>query len=391
MTAATAERTNVPVNEVGNEAPLARRVQYVPDAPIGSAGTLKQLLEQSSASIAMALPKHVTPERLIKTMLVAVNRVPELLRCTQSSVLETINRAAELGLDLSGTLGEAYPVPFSGKCQLIIGYRGLAKLARQSGEVKRIEAEVVCANDRFVYRKGLNGVLEFEPNITGDRGAVLGAYALVEFKDGGAQYDFMPKADIEKVRSKAMSKNSPAWKDHWDEMAKKTVFRRVAKWLPLSAEKFVAAIEHSNATDGQIDFTNVVAAETGAAGLQRQLSGGESPIDTTATEVIDSQTGEVVAEAKTEAADATKPTAPVFEGKGAKDAQEAWDSLIAEAHRATELENAELIGVVHRFIGQVSTDRPKGAYTASELMNSAIRKFIIEQASKFTPEQWKAL
>ena len=99
----------------GNGGALAvqARVKFQPLAPIGSASALKGLLEQQRNGIAQALPKHVTPERLIKTMLVAANRTPDLLQCTQASVLETINRAAELVLDLYGTLGEAYPVPFN--------------------------------------------------------------------------------------------------------------------------------------------------------------------------------------------------------------------------------------------------------------------------------------
>lgn len=286
-------------------------IRYDAMAPVGNASGLKRLLETQKDGIRQALPRHVTPERLIKTLLVAANRVPDLLKCTQASVLETINRAAELGLDLSGTLGEAYPVPFNNKikskddngreverwamqCQLIIGYRGLAKLARQSGEIKRIEAEIVCENDHFVFRKGLTATLEFEPLLRGERGACIGAYSLVEFKDGGVQYDFMSRDQIEKVRAVAKSKDSPAWRNHWEEMAKKTVFRRVAKWLPLSTEKFVAAVEHDNS---QVDLDEVMSVErvegaaprSRAAQLTDRLSGNNPEdrdvIDTEATSV----------------------------------------------------------------------------------------------------------
>jgi recombination protein RecT len=247
-------------------------VKYNPEGPIGSPGGLKKLLASQRESIAQALPRHVTPERLIKTLLVAANRNPMLLQCTQASVLETINRAAELGLDLSGTLGEAYAVPFSNnikdengrsqkklQCTLIIGYRGLAKLAHQSGEIRRLEAEVVYTQDHFVYRKGTEFRLEFEPSLSGDRGKPIGAYALVETKAGGLMAEFMPVSDIEKIRQGAQSKDSPAWKHHWPEMARKTAFRRLAKWLPLSTEKFVAALEHDNQ---DYDLTDVLEAET---------------------------------------------------------------------------------------------------------------------------------
>ncbi len=299
MTLATRED----VQQQNAQTAVAKR-SYNPLAPIGSATGLKSLLEASKASIAQALPAHITPERLIKTMLVAANRNPDILRCTTASIMETINRAAELGLDLSGTLGEAYPVPFTNKVKwtddqggkredwlsqltLIIGYRGFAKLARQSGEIKTIDADVVKENDKFIYRKGKNAVFEFEPNYRGDRGETIGAYAYVEFKDGGEQFVFMPVADIEKVRMRSKSgaaqrdseyarKGDPigAWESDWDEMAKKTVFRRCAKWLPLSTEKFVKAVERD---DEDYEMADVLEAETttprprGAAALMKRV------------------------------------------------------------------------------------------------------------------------
>lgn len=252
----------------------ATRSSFQPLAPIGTPSALKSLLESQRNGIAQALPKHITPERLIKTMLVASNRTPDILKCTMGSIVETINRAAELGLDLSGTLGEAYPVPFNNKvkasngemiwvmqCTLIIGYRGFAKLAWQSGEIKRIEAEVVYSKDAFTFRKGMNFTLDFVPNMTGDRGEPIGAYAFVELKSGGVMAEFMPASDIEKVRAKSKSANSPAWSDPLSrmEMYRKTPFRRLAKWLPLSTEKFVAAVEHDAESDG---FHDVIEAST---------------------------------------------------------------------------------------------------------------------------------
>jgi recombination protein RecT len=251
-----------------------RVVNYDPFAPVGNG--LKGLLETMKGSIAQALPKHVTPERLIKTLLVAANRNPALLECTQASILETINRSAELGLDLSGTLGEAYPVPFNNKikvpdgrggttdkwvkqCQLIIGYRGFEKLAWQSGEVAMIDAEVVYENDLFKFKKGFDPVLEWEPCRTGDRGQAVGAYACIITKNGGKMARFMPKADIERIRQAAQSKDSPAWRNHWDEMARKTVLRRVMKDAPLSTEKLVAAMEQD---DRDHELANVLEAST---------------------------------------------------------------------------------------------------------------------------------
>jgi recombination protein RecT len=269
----------------GTNGAIATR-RYQPLAPIGTAAALSSLLETQKDKLAQVLPRHVTPERLLKTLLVAANRTPDLLQCTQSSILETINRAAELGLDLSGTLGEAYPVPFNNKvrgpsgeqwvkqCQLIIGYRGFAKLARQTGEIKRIEADVVHERDEFDMRKGSDARCTFAPYLKGDRGQVIGAFAYVLFTDGGEQFDFMPVCDIEKVRQRSKSGSDKsgnaigAWKSDWSEMAKKTVFRRVAKWLPLSTEKFTRAME----VDSEEHFTDVVEASTAAGAAARGVA-----------------------------------------------------------------------------------------------------------------------
>lgn len=324
MATQPATQTPAPTNALvqNGDGGAVERVKYDPLAPIGSAASMKTLLERNQASIAALLPKHVTPERLIRTMLVAANRNPDLLRCTQASLIESIMRAAELGLDLSGTLGEAYIVPFKNKvtskdpvtkmvrevyldqAQMIPGYRGLAKLARQSGEIRRIEAEVVHEKDLFEYQKGTSFICNYKPHLGDDRGRAIGAYALVEFKDGGIQADFMTRGDVEKVRAIAKSKDSPAWRNHWDEMAKKTVFRRLSKWLPLSSDKFRAALEQDN-VDFDLDaLTPTIEVHPDGAktdSLIGKISGGalaEGSIEIDANgggefETVDTSTGEI--------------------------------------------------------------------------------------------------
>lgn len=266
---------------------IIERPKYNPIAPVGKG--LKGLLEQQRAGIAQMLPRHISPERLFKTMLVAANRNPKILECTQASVLETINRAAELGLDLSGTLGEAYPVPFNNKIkvdgrdqwvnqlQLIIGYRGMEKLAWQSGEVDSIDAEVVYTKDNFVFKKGTEVFVEWSPFLQGDRGEVVGAYACVKMKSGGKLARFLTKEDIEKIRNVSKSKDSPAWRNWWDEMARKCVLKRTLKDAPLSTEKLVKALE----IDAE-DFTtaDVLSASTGGdrtARLNSRVVAGREP------------------------------------------------------------------------------------------------------------------
>ena len=245
-------------------------VKYTPTQPVGTRATLRAIVDQQKESFFELMPKHVTKERLLKTLSLAVNINPQLLECTQGSVMNGIARSAELGLDLSITTGEAYLVPFNNniaprgqpkrfvmQATFIPGYRGLAKLARQSGMITRIESEVIHEIDLvprgdgepgFILQKGTDFRLKYLQYIGNEKkGEPVGAYCLAEFKDGGYQAEFMSVDEIEAVRQQAKSKNSPAWTVHWPQMARKTVFRRLAKWLPLSNERYLLALEADNA------------------------------------------------------------------------------------------------------------------------------------------------
>src|SRR5690349_18973964 len=136
------------------QAMATRAPNQVPARQAAPGKNLQQLLESRKQAMAMVLPKHLSPDRLIKIALVAISKVPKLLDCNQESVLRSVMTAAELGLDCGGALGGAYLVPYGNDCQLIIGYRGMIDLARRSGEIVSIEARVVWKNDKFDVKFG---------------------------------------------------------------------------------------------------------------------------------------------------------------------------------------------------------------------------------------------
>lgn len=222
-------------------------VKYEPRRPVGSAGAFRGLLQAFEPSFQGVLPRHRDVQRLIKLALVAATKTPKLLQCTQESLIQSVMTAAELGMDISGTMGEAYILPYGQAATFQLGYKGMVKLARQSGEIARIEADTVYENDHFVYKKGLNPVLDHEPITSGDRGRPIGAYALIQYSSGGVETDYMGLPEIEKVRRVSKAGNSGPWKDWWDEMAKKTVLRRLLKMATLSTEKMQIAFEVDNA------------------------------------------------------------------------------------------------------------------------------------------------
>ncbi len=111
--------------------------------------TVGAALEQMKPQLQAALPKHITPERLVRVALSAIQNTPKLLECDRNSLFRAVLTSAQLGLEPDGILGQAYLIPFAGKVQFIPGYKGLIDLARRSGEVLNIIAKEVYKNDEF--------------------------------------------------------------------------------------------------------------------------------------------------------------------------------------------------------------------------------------------------
>lgn len=183
-------------------------------------------------AVAATLPQHITPDRFVRIAILALSKTPKLAECTKESVLRCMMDCSQLGIEPDGR--RAHLIPYGRECQLIIDYKGLVELAYRSGTVSNIHAEIVCERDVFTYDRG--EVKEHIINFRKDRGEMYAAWVRVRMKDGAEKVEVMSKADIEKVRSRSRSGNNGPWKTDYNEMAKKTVFRRCSKWLQLSPE-----------------------------------------------------------------------------------------------------------------------------------------------------------
>lgn len=201
------------------------------------------------AQMALALPRHMTADRLARIALTEVRKNANLAKCDQPSFLGAVMQCAQLGLEPGGALGHAYLIPFENKrkgiteVQFIVGYRGMIDLARRSGQIISLSARVVCEKDDFRYQYGLDETIEHVP-APKDRGDMTFVYAVAKLKDGGTQFEVMSRAEIEDTRNNSQGyktaikydkKDSP-WIAHFEEMAKKTVIRRLFKYLPVSIE-----------------------------------------------------------------------------------------------------------------------------------------------------------
>lgn len=200
------------------------------------------------------LPKHLTADRMARLALAALTKVPKLADCTTESVFESMMDASLLGLEPDGR--RAYLVPYNGQCKLIVGYKGMVSLLMNTGMVSSIHADIIAKNDTFVYDRG--EVKKHEIDFTSDRGAMVAAYCIIKMKDGAEKHEVMTLEQVETIRQASPGRNSDAWREHFGEMAKKTVFRRAAKWVawestskPEPAALMQKAIEIDNS---QFDF-----------------------------------------------------------------------------------------------------------------------------------------
>lgn len=222
------------------------------------------LVDDSKDKIVSVLPPHLDFDRFKILVAHAVRRNPKLLDCDQGSFMLALLMAAKVGLDPDGVMGHAEFIPRGREVQYQIGYKGYIALARQSGEVLSIPASAVHENDDIDLN--LFGESRFSPLVTGDRGKRVGYIAVAKFRNGTYEYEFMTMKQILHARSL-----SPAWKQalkntvrneegeitgfktkngyvienvpwfhNFDQMAKKTVIKRLASaYLPLSVQQAV--------------------------------------------------------------------------------------------------------------------------------------------------------
>ncbi len=209
--------------------------------------TIKDLLRNNKNTIGQALENTpLTPERLLSVCMTEIRKTPKLRECSQASLLGSVIQAAQLGLEPGSALGHCYLIPFMNRkagiteCQFMLGYRGMLALARRSGAIVNIDARVVFSGDDFDLLYGTDTRVVHKPCLNGERGGVIGVYAVAHLQGGGSQVEYMTLQDVFAIRDASKAKNDGPWQTHFEEMAKKTVVRRLFKYLPVSVEALTA-------------------------------------------------------------------------------------------------------------------------------------------------------
>jgi recombination protein RecT len=202
------------------------------------------------AQLQRAMPPGLTPQRLVRQTVSLIRQKPELLTCTQVSILSGIMQAAELGLELTGPLGHAYLIPrrVRGHMQACfqIGYKGLIALAYRSPALDSVTMRLIRANDHSDWAYGTEHYFQHRP-ARGDRGPVTHYSAVAHFKGRGHDFEVwsVAEAQAHRQRYSPPSGRPSGWDTHFDAMALKSVLSALCRRMSLCPQAQAAAtVEH---------------------------------------------------------------------------------------------------------------------------------------------------
>jgi phage RecT family recombinase len=202
----------------------------------------------------------LAPERLIRTLLVCLERTPRLLDCTRSSLLQAAMTAAVLGLEADGVTGQFHMIPFKDKAQPVIGYKGFNTLAGRSGLI--INGAVVKEGDLIEYELGSDGFVRHRPLLGGGRQRrIIAAWATATRPGYTPIVQILDIDDLlfTKSKSPGARKGDSPWNDGgpvdggigFAAMCEKTAKRRLARGLPLNLMVRAAAMEEAHEEMGK--------------------------------------------------------------------------------------------------------------------------------------------
>lgn len=281
----------------------------------------------------MALPAHIPVERFMRVINTAVTGNPDLLGADRVSLFQSAMKAAQDGLLPDGRDGAL--VIFKNKVQWMPMIGGILKKVRNSGELLSISAYVAYSNDEFEYSLGDEEKIMHKPALD-ERGRPRLVYAIAKTKDGGIYREVMTVAEVERVRAVSRAGASGPWKDWWDEMARKTVLRRLSKRLPMSSD--LDDLVRRDDELYEFDATKASGKSDDAAprNLSSRLDALAGPIETIAH---DAETGEITQEnAETGAeGDAVSQAAEAMDGdRDSAAVASAADQFVEEVDNRTE-------------------------------------------------------
>lgn len=220
-----------------------------------NARTVRTLLDQRKDQLIALLGKDFDHDRFITVALHAVSTSSNILDADPLSVMAAIRDSAYYNLEPSAALGEGAIVAYKGQAQFQPMTRGLMKLARRSGEVGAMDAQIVYEKDAFEVDLGTDPRIVHRPAIE-NRGGIRLVYAWARLRSGELLIEYMTPADIERVRESSssyryavsMGRSDSIWHQWPEEMMRKSALKRLMKRLPLEV-KALEALAQDNAVE----------------------------------------------------------------------------------------------------------------------------------------------
>ena len=216
--------------------------------------SIMEAIDRQKPGFLDGVPKGFDGEKFARVCKTIVQESPALQQCSIRSLLGSFMVSAQLGLELD--LSEAHIIPYGNKAQFQMGYRGLIKLAWQSGYVASIDYDKICENDTYEYSKGDGGTLKHTPLLAGDRGNTVAYYAFALMKTGAKAVHLMTLQEVQdhgKRFSRAYNAKTSPWKTDFDAMAYKTVLIQLAdKKLPKATQSLLAQSVQRDSTTSYI-------------------------------------------------------------------------------------------------------------------------------------------
>ena len=248
---------------------------------------VQTIISRMGPQISQALPKHITAERIIQAATTYVSSNPDIAKCTAHSILGAIMQTSIWGLEPHPGMGHVYFVPYNRnigtrespqwvkEVQLQFGYKGYIKLARNSGEIKMLFAEVVREGDDFEFELGLYPKLSHTPNqLNNDDASITHTYAVAHYHSGGYNFVVLNRGQIESLRRRNPSQKKGIggpWLTDYSAMCCAKGIKQLARYLPLSTEMQQAVLADESIT------------------TQRSLTNNQTGIDFTALEYADAE------------------------------------------------------------------------------------------------------
>lgn len=238
---------------------------------------IQQSLVKLKPRFEVCFPKNsrLDANRLLAIVSAEMRRTPKILDCDRESIESAVSLAARMMLEPDYQLGYFYLIPYGKTLQVIIGYKGLLELALRSPYVKSLYAQEVYDGDYFEILLGTEKHIRHVPALT-NRGNLIGVYAIVEMTDGTKEIEFMNRQEIDTIRGRSKTASAGPWVTDYGAMARKTVLRRITKYIPraIDAHQAIAIDESVERGEKIEDLVDVEG------------------------EIVDTETGEVMVEAK---------------------------------------------------------------------------------------------